>query len=74
MKTTWNTLVDGAIHDEVRATLPPIRCTVCGDEIFEGDPFLIYEGDPYCSEGCIVEQMIDEGLVKHAVRGEEVWR
>lgn len=71
MITTWNNAVDKAVYDEVRATLRPLRCVICGEEIYEGDDFFLFEEEPYCSEICITEQLITDGLVKPAVRGEE---
>lgn len=71
--TTWNHMVDAAERDAVRASLPSLYCKWCGMEIVEGDDYLVYEDEPYCSALCVVDQLITDELVRTELRGEEAW-
>lgn len=69
--TTWNRMVDAHLHDEARPPIPALKCAWCESEIEEGDIYYMYEDEPYCSESCIVSQLIADDLAKPLYRGAE---
>lgn len=69
--TTWNSMVDAHLHDESKPELPPLRCALCGTDIYEGDDYIEYDGMPYCSAICLTDQLVLDGLARDRVHGEE---
>lgn len=45
------------------------NCNSCGCDICKGDDLRIFDGEPYCSKGCVSDR-VDEYYTAHSIAGE----
>ena len=45
------------------------RCPQCHGDIFAGEYVVIYDDYRFCSESCLIEYLVDSGIVERAEVG-----
>lgn len=45
------------------------ECNTCGCEIRKGDDLRVFDGEPYCSKGCVSDR-VDMYYTSHSIAGE----
>jgi len=38
----------------------PVECCICGELVFPGEDYYLYDGDSFCSYKCVGEQLVED--------------
>lgn len=60
------TMLTGYPYPESEAVA---SCSACGCEICKGDELRVFDGEAYCSKGCLSDR-VDECYTIHSIAGE----
>lgn len=63
-----NPIVSGeGVPEDLQSEKPVFLCDLCRQEIFEGDTYIHYSGDIFCSTHHLGEHLIKQGLAEERV-------